>query len=59
MGQLWGPGRAVVRTAPITSLSFGGIKRSVEPHRLPQGGTVGTGSDAACFVVLVALLAEA
>lgn len=44
---------------PITGLPFGGIKRSHEPCRLPQGGTVGTGLDAACYAVMAATLVEA
>lgn len=46
-------------TAPITALSFGGMKRSDELHRLPRGGTVVTGLDVACFVILAAVLVEA
>lgn len=43
----------------ITDLPFGGVKRSDEPCRFPRGGTVGTGLDAACFVVTAATLVEA
>lgn len=46
---MWGLERVVLY--PIADLPFGGIKKADKPHGLPRGGAVGTGLDAACFVV--------